>query len=47
MNEPPAKKPSFLGRVRSLPLWLWVVVLGIESVILVGLLVVFLVVLVR
>ena len=47
MKEPPAKKPSLLGRLRSLPLWLWVAFIVIESVILVGLVVVFLVVLVR
>ena len=43
MNEPPAKKASLLGRLRSLPLWMWVALLVIESIILVGLVVVFLV----
>ncbi len=47
MNEPPLKKPSFLDRLRSLPLWLWVVLLVIESVILVGLLVLFFLALAR
>jgi hypothetical protein len=47
MNEPPAKKASLLGRLRSLPLWMWVALLVIESIILVGLLVVFLVALTR
>lgn len=47
MNEPPAKKASFLGRLRSLPLWAWVVFLAVESVILIGLLVVFVIVLAK
>ena len=47
MNEPPAKKASIVSRVRSLPLWMWAVFLAVESIILVGLVVVFLVVLVR
>jgi hypothetical protein len=47
MNEPPAKKASLMGRLRSLPLRMWVAFLVIESIILVGLLVVFLVMLIR
>lgn len=47
MKEPTAKKTSLLDRLRSLPLWVWVVVLVVESIVLVGCLVVFLVVLTR
>lgn len=47
MTEPPAKRASLLERLRSLPLWMWGVVLAVESIILVGLVVVFVVLLVR
>ena len=47
MKEPPPKKPSLLDRLRSLPIWLWVVILVIESIVLLGLVVVFVVLLIR
>lgn len=47
MRETPPKGPGFLGRLRSFPLWVWVVFLAIESIILLGLVVLFLLLLVR
>lgn len=47
MNEPPVKRTSLFGRLRSLPLRAWVAFLVVESIVLVVLLVVFVVVLAR
>ena len=33
MNEPPAKRKSFLDRLRSMPLRTWVFILIVESVV--------------
>jgi hypothetical protein len=47
MNEPPAKPKSLFGRLRSLPVRAWVVILVAESVVFLVLVVVLVLVIFR